>query len=356
MTDKNAPKNNSQTYQPPWVIGWMNTSVGKVAQVGSELLFSDRVGSWKARWAVGRMSYSVEPGLYALGHPDKDSPVLVTANYKMSFDCLRSQMGGRNAWILVLNTYGINVWCAAGKGTFGTDELTKQIKATRIKDAVSHRNIILPQLGAPGVAAYLVKKNTGFRVKYGPVRAADLPKYLDSGLKSSKEMRLVTFPFSDRIALTPVELVMSFKPAVIAFIVLLVLGGFGKGIFSISRMVSHVSCAFVLMTSALILGAVVTPALLPWIPGRPFSLKGALTGMAGAVILHHLFEIPLLNSSGIGGILLLTTFSSFLAMNFTGASTYTSFSGVKKEMGIAVPAQIITLICGLAFLVNGYLA
>ena len=60
------------------------------------------------------MHYSVEPGLYALGQPDDSSPVLVTANYKMSFDWLQQALPNRNAWIPVGDTKGINVWCAAG--------------------------------------------------------------------------------------------------------------------------------------------------------------------------------------------------------------------------------------------------
>ncbi len=87
------------------------------------------------------MDYAIDPGLYALGDPDRESPVLVSANYKMSFDDLRSALPGRNLWILVLDTKGINVWCAAGKGTFGTEELVKRIEASHLKEIVSHRSI-----------------------------------------------------------------------------------------------------------------------------------------------------------------------------------------------------------------------
>ena len=76
------------------------------------------------------MHYTVEPGLYAVGKPDERSPVLVTANYKLSFDKLRNELTGRNVWILVLDTKGINVWCSAGKGTFGTMELVGRIEST----------------------------------------------------------------------------------------------------------------------------------------------------------------------------------------------------------------------------------
>ena len=71
------------------------------------------------------MAYTVEPGLYSVGNPGNDSPVLVSANYKLTFDVLRRNLAGLNCWLLILDTKGINVWCAAGKGTFGTDELTK---------------------------------------------------------------------------------------------------------------------------------------------------------------------------------------------------------------------------------------
>ena len=95
---------------------------------------ADRVGAWKARWGIGRMSYLVPPGLYAVGDPTPSDPVLVTANYKMSYDLVRRELAGRNAWLLVLETYGINVWCAAGKGTFGTEELVARIAATRLAE------------------------------------------------------------------------------------------------------------------------------------------------------------------------------------------------------------------------------
>jgi CO dehydrogenase/acetyl-CoA synthase delta subunit len=159
-----------------------------------------------ARCRVNRSGHRVEPGLYALGNPTPDSPVFVTANYTLSFDALRSSLPGRDAYILVLDTQGINVWCAAGKGTFGTDDLVGRIEATALRDIVHHRTLTLPQLGAPGVAGHEVKKRTGFKVEYGPVRAADLPEYLTTG-EATPDMRRVRFTLRDRLTLIPVELV-----------------------------------------------------------------------------------------------------------------------------------------------------
>lgn len=98
------------------------------------------------------MHYTVDPGLYGIGDPDPESPVLVTANYKMSFDLLKRAVSGLDAWILVLDTFGINVWCAAGKGTFGTDESVDRIESSGLGDVVSHRRLIVPQSVPPAYA------------------------------------------------------------------------------------------------------------------------------------------------------------------------------------------------------------
>ena len=111
----------------------------------------------------------------ALGRPTDASPVFASANYKLSFDALRASLKGRDAWLLVLDTKGINVWCAAGKGTFGTLELVRSIAETELDKIVGHRTVIVPQLGAPGVSAHRVKFYSGFNVVYGPARAEDIP-------------------------------------------------------------------------------------------------------------------------------------------------------------------------------------
>ncbi len=86
----------------------------------STITFANRLDHFLARWGVNRGGHRVEPGLYRLGSPGPDSPVFASANYTLSFDALRAALGGVDAYILVLDTKGINVWCAAGKGTFGT--------------------------------------------------------------------------------------------------------------------------------------------------------------------------------------------------------------------------------------------
>src|SRR5208282_5702537 len=112
---------------------------GIISQTSSRWLWADHWGQVKCRISGLRMSYIVKPGLYALGEPGRGSDVFASANYKLSFDILRRELKGLNAWILVLDTRGINVWCAAGKGTFGTAELIKRISAAQLDKVVTHR-------------------------------------------------------------------------------------------------------------------------------------------------------------------------------------------------------------------------
>ncbi|MEW6376641.1 MAG: mercury methylation corrinoid protein HgcA [Thermodesulfobacteriota bacterium] len=334
----------------PFVIGSILTPVAPVPQVSSSLLWADRLGTFKARWGIGRMHYTIEPGLYALGNPGGQSPVLVTANYKMSFDKLRHALPGRDMWILVLDTKGINVWCAAGKGTFGTAELVSRIESSGLARIVSHRELILPQLAGPGVAAHEVKRLSGFKVIYGPIRATDLPAFLDAGHKATPEMRLKTFTTWERMILIPVELVEALKAGLIIIPVLFLLTFFGRSGEGWTNALSHGLLSVLAILMAILAGAVLTPLLLPWLPGRAFSLKGLTLGLIAAVAFLASCRGDGVTWTGriemLAWLFLIPAVSAYLAMNFTGASTYTSLSGVKKEMRWALPLQISTGIIG----------
>ena len=328
----------------------IQTPVGIVPSVDGNWRAGDWLGAALARCAMGRMNYAVEPGLYALGHPTPESPALVSANYKLSFDHLRRSMAGRDAWILVLDTKGINVWCAAGKGTFGTEEVVARVQASRLADVVSHRTLVLPQLGAPGVSAHQVREATGFRVVYGPVRAADLPAFLDAGMTATPEMRCVRFGLRDRLVLVPVEVVMGAKYALIIALALFLLGGLGPGGWAMARLLSVGLRNAVLLLVTFLASAALTPALLPWLPGRAFSLKGAWVGLAldAGLLLFLSGHAGYFGGrvATAGWLLMIPAVASFLAMNFTGASTYTSLSGVQKEMRTAVPLQAACALLG----------
>jgi acetyl-CoA decarbonylase/synthase complex subunit gamma len=253
--------------------------------------------------------------------------------------------------LLVLDTDGINVWCAAGKGTLGTEALVHSIVTNGLAGLVVHRTVVLPQLAAPGVAAHAVKSASGFRVVYGPIRAADVEAFVRAGMKADPEQRRKTFGLVERAVLIPVELVEAVRWALILSPALLVIGGLTGPAGFWANVLSSGVFAVLGMFSGVVAGAIATPLLLPWLPGRAFSVKGIVPGLVAAAAVPawrgHLPGASLSGPEAVGWTLMIVAIASYLAMNFTGASTYTSLSGVRKEMRFALPAQVAAVIVGL---------
>jgi len=177
-------------------------------------------------------------------------------------------------------------------------------------------------------------------VEYGPVRASDLPEYLKTH-KATPEMRTVQFPLKDRLVLTPVELIHIILPTVIATILLYFLAG-PLG-------------ALAAITTALT-GTVLFPALLPVIPTHDFSTKGLILGE----IISILFAFAFFTNStmsfwenalvSLAILLVMPAVIAYLALNFTGCTTFTSRTGVKKEIFRYVP--IMALMAGSGIVVS----
>jgi hypothetical protein len=296
----------------------------------------------KSRISAFRMAYSVAPGLYAVGEPGPDAPVLVTANYKLTFDIVRRAVSGMHAWLLVLDTKSINVWCAAGKGTFGTDELVQRIAATGLDRVVSHRRLILPQLGAVGVSAAQVEKRTGFRVLFGPVEARDIPAYVAAGCKKTPAMSTMRFSLLDRLVLTPMEINPALKRYPwLAGAMLLVFGLQPSGVLFAPAWTQGLPFLLLGLLSVLA-GAFVTPMLLPWVPFRSFALKGWLAGAALLALAVYGGGMQLRNDAFLlaAAFLFFPALSSYIALQFTGSTTFTGISGVNKELKIGIPLYL----------------
>jgi hypothetical protein len=316
--------------------------VAAIRLTDSTITFANRTDHFLARWSWKREAHRVDPGLYRLGNPTSDSPVFASANYSLSFDALRSALAGLDAWILVLDTKGINVWCAAGKGTFGSAELVKRIKASDLGTAVTHRKIIVPQLGAPGISWPEVLRNSGFMVEYGPVRACDLPEYLKTHT-ATPAMRRVEFPFSDRIVLVPVEFVHAALPMILAAAILWLLAG---------------PVAAFAIVAAVIAGTVLFPALLPVIPTKDFSTKGFILGFLVALPFAYASAVApgvpawAAAAGAAAALAIMPAVTAYLALNFTGSTPFTSRTGVKKEIFRYVPVMAgMTVLGSLAALV-----
>ena len=314
----------------------------------SDLIFSDYVGTVKVRWAINRNNYKILPGLYSLGNPNKNSLVFVTANYKLSFDMLRKNLSGMDAWILVLDTKGVNVWCAAAKGTFGTEELISKIESTNLVNLVNHKKLILPQLGAVGVSAHEIKQRTGFTVNYGPVEARDIKQYIVNGFRSDTKMRTVEFNTFQRLKLTPVELVVGFKHFLLFAATFIILSGIYKSGYSFENAFEKGLRSVLFLAIAYLSGTIMCPILLPILPFRYFSLKGLFMGFILSALILFLGFNELSVYEKISWMLMMPSISSYLFLNFTGSTTFTSLSGVLIETKSFLP--IIIVLFGIGFI------
>ena len=335
-------------YRKVPVEGRLSTLAGEIPRVATHWSFGDWLGRVLVRLGFRRMSYAIAPGLYAVGRPGANAPVLVTANYKLTFDVLRRAIAGLDAWVLVLDTKGVNVWCAAGKGTFGSAELAARVESTRLAQVVRHRRLVVPQLGAPSVAAHEVERLTGFGVVFGPVRASDIPEFLADDFKATPEMRRVTFGLLDRLEVAGLELAEAGRAMAALSVLVLAVTAWNGTTFSGASAWESSAAVLLAAWGGVLAGTVLFAALLPWLPGRMFAVKGAVLGLVLAAVQGELGSALL--PDGAPGVLpwalgLVTiAISSYLGANYTGSTTFTSLSGVKRELRVSIPAMAGALI------------
>ena len=189
---------DAETGLPPTVVGTLTHRV---------TLHTLLIDLWLLFFRIIPPYPKVRPGLYAVGQPDKSSPVLVTGNFDMTVRRLVKAIDGKvNAWVLVADSAGINVWCAAGGGYFTAEKVIAAVKSSHLDEVVKHHALILPQLCANGVDGWRIRKETGWGVHWGPARAEDIQAYLAGKRKKTDAMRWVRFPLKDRLEMVTVTL------------------------------------------------------------------------------------------------------------------------------------------------------
>ncbi len=321
---------------------WLRTAAGPVPRVTSTWHLPDYLQACLVRLGVGRDTYRIPPGVYALGSPEENSPVLVTCNFKLTFDILRRELAGHSYWLLVVETYGINVWCAAGKQSFNTEEVARRVTTSGLGQIVSHRTLILPQLAAPGVAGHRLKKLCGFSGLFGPVRIKDLPGFVDSGMQASQAMRTIGFPLVQRLEVALVEIYGARQFLLATLLACLLLAALGPGWLSLTGILATGSGAFATVLTGFATGVFLVPALLAHIPMRAFAAKGlaagALTGLLPAALMAGTA------SQALAQVAACSAFASWFAMHYTGSTPFTSLSGVDREMRRYMPVQAMLLV------------
>jgi ubiquinone/menaquinone biosynthesis C-methylase UbiE len=198
----------------------------------------------------------VPTGLYRIGHPDRKSPVLVTGNYDLTVRRLVRHLDRQvECWLVVADSRGINVWCAAGGGHFTADKVISALKTSGVMEIVDHHALILPQLCANGVDGWKIRQDIGWGVHWGPARAKDIPAYLAACRKKTDRMRHVGFNLKERIEMTTVAL------------------GFNGLILSVLAFVFWRSQLWIILGVTTII-SYCYGIFLPWLPGQDGVIKG----------------------------------------------------------------------------------
>ena len=161
--------------------------------------------------------FAGKTGLIRIGHPGRDAPVLLTCNFRLTVARVQRALEGLNAYLLVANSRGVNVWCGATGGLLTNHDVVSVLKTSGIDRLVDHRNLILPQLAATGVEARVVHEKTGWCAIWGPVEASAIPEFLAEGLRATPEMRTVRFPWPRRIEMA---VAWAFPISLLALVVL----------------------------------------------------------------------------------------------------------------------------------------
>ncbi len=259
---------------------------------------------WAAFFRILPPYPKVKPGLYAVGRPGPDSPVLVTGNFDLTVRRLVRAIDGQvDAWLLVADSAGINVWCAAGGGYLTAERIVAAAKAAGLDGLVSHRALVLPQLCANGVDGRRLREATGWQVHWGPVRASDIPAYLAAGRRKTDAMRWVRFPLRDRLEMVTVTL------GFYGLLILLPILVFWRHLFWPAT-ISLVSLSYSY--------AVVEP----WLPGRDGLAKSvpmtliALTGLLVYTAVWDPAPVPQLFGRAMG----ITALSFFCTAEMQGMS------------------------------------
>ncbi len=163
--------------------------------------------------------FPYECGLNKIGNPGENSPVILSGNYSYTVKLLRSTLRGIDCYLLVADSSGSNVWCAAGMNEFSEYDIIDAINVADLANLVNHRRIISPPYAAPGIDVRHVVKETGFRITWGPAHLKDIPEYIKNNYKRTNDMLAAKFTLGNRIAVA-LSTAMAYS---ITFVYLLIL-------------------------------------------------------------------------------------------------------------------------------------
>jgi ubiquinone/menaquinone biosynthesis C-methylase UbiE len=269
-----------------------------------------------------------KPGLYSIGVPDRKSPVLVTGNYELTVRRVIKALDGKiDAWLLVADSAGINVWCAAGGGFLTADKVISSMKLAHLHQAVDHRDLILPQLAAVGVDGNQIREATGWNPYWGPVKAEDLPQYVETSYQKTDQMRWIEFPIKDRLEMVTGTL------SLYGLMILIPIAIFLRHLFLPTAL-------------AMIALSYFYAIFLPWIPGRDGLAKAvplATLSILGMLVFSSTFD-PVSGNELFNRVIGVSALSIFVSGEFQGMSPL-----MRGEQANWIPEVMIAVLLGLLY-------
>jgi len=122
---------------------------------------------------------TVTEGIFEIGNPDENSPVMVTTNFALTYFIVSGEIESSKvpAWLLIKDSEGLSVLTAWAAGKFGGDDVGMFVKKSGIMDKVKHTELIIPGYAA-AIAGDIEEELPGWTITVGPREAAHLPAFL----------------------------------------------------------------------------------------------------------------------------------------------------------------------------------
>lgn len=285
-----------------------------------------------------KRTYVVRPGLYYTGtHYDRDAPLLVTGNYHLSVLLVSRHVRRINARLLVIDTDGINVWCAAGKGAFCNAAILAQLNRYQRQTLTGSTwlTLLLPKFSLAGVDFRALRKEK-LRPIIGPLYAKDLPAYLASPPYRDNGQQTVRFDLQMRT--------FSWLPGLVQFVgysgwlMLLFVGAeilFGATApLGLLVVVAFVATAY--------------PLLFPWLPGKRFAVKGLALGLTTSVALIATAAYRgVAPGELVAEIAFTVATGMFFGLSYTGNSAVSNYTKVRRETAQFLVPNVLLYVASL---------
>ncbi len=159
-----------------------------IAKYAGIIVLSDFQGESLFPLLVARLNIYTDPqrpmmmqqGIYPIGNPNEDSPVLVTTNFALTYFIVSGEIEASRvpSWLMVMDTEGLSVLTAWAAGKFVGDAIGQFVKKSGITEKVKHRKIVIPGFVAAVSGDLEEELGSEWEVKIGPREAAHLAPFL----------------------------------------------------------------------------------------------------------------------------------------------------------------------------------